>query len=60
MNSSIFCSISEFLNEFMNAKKYFAWMRKDFDQTSDRQSIMDKYGTFGLDSLSIYIQLARL
>ena len=33
-------------------------MRKDFDKPFDRQSIMDKYGTFGLDSLFIYVQLA--
>ena len=51
---------TENLKEFRIAKHYFAGMRKDFDQPSDRQSIMDKYGTFGLDSLSIYIQLARL
>ena len=35
----------------MIANQYFAGMRKDFD----RQSIMDKYGTFGLDSLFIYV-----
>ena len=33
-------------------------MRKDFDKPFDRQSIMDKSGTFGLDSLFIYVQLA--
>ena len=30
-------------------------MRKDSDQPFDGQSIMDKYGTFGLDSLSIFM-----
>ena len=49
---------TENFKEFRIAKHYFAGMRKDFDQPSDRQSIMDKYGTFGLDSLSIYVQLA--
>ena len=45
-------------NEFRIANRYFAGMRKDFDQPFDRQSILDKYGTFGLDSLFIYVQLA--